>query len=365
MNRAVFQKKKGCLFCSTLVLCRIHFNTDSYSTEKGEKMQRFLEAISFLPPFEQLLQGVPRKIACQAAEIRIRSGRPIVVFTSTENYICGMRRASTEEISRCIYNFGEYSLYSHEKELSEGYFTLRGGHRASFTGTAVNKNGKRESIREFSSICLRIAREHNGIALPLYRLTAELTDMRGLLIVGPPLSAKTTVLRDYCRLLAADKKVAVIDERGEIAAVHNGIPENDVGLNSDILTGFTKVDGIEHAVRLLSPDYIICDEIGMDYREVFACSGRGIVPILSAHCRCIGDVFRNEATLGLIRSQTVNYVALMSGSPEIGRLKGVWKIENENTACVNDSDNLLFHRNNNISKKEIPRQSAYAAFVNA
>lgn len=328
-------------------------------------MQRFLEAISFLPPFEQLLQGVPRKTACEAAEIRIRSGRPIVVFTSGGSYICGMRKALTEEISRCIYNFGEYSLYSHEKELSEGFFTLRGGHRASFTGTAVNKNGKRESIREFSSICLRIAREHHGIALPLYQLTTKLADMRGLLVVGPPLSAKTTVLRDYCRLLAADNKVAVIDERGEIAAVHNGMPENDVGLNSDILTGFTKADGIEHAVRLLSPDYIICDEIGRDYREVFACSGRGVIPVLSAHCRCIGDVFRNEATLELIRSQAVNYVALMSGSPDIGRLKGVWKIENENTACINDSNNLLFHRNNNISKKEVPCQAAYTALVNA
>lgn len=328
-------------------------------------MQRYLEAISFLPPFEQLLRGVPQKTACEAAEVRIRAGRPIVIFTGNGNYICGMRKAAPDEITQCIHSFGEYSLYSHEKELSEGFFTLRGGHRASFTGTAVNKSGKRESIREFSSICLRIAREHKGISLPLFRITSELSDMKGLLIIGPPLSAKTTILRDYCRLLSAEKKVAVIDERGEIAAVHNGTPENDVGLNSDILTGFTKCDGIEHAVRLLSPDYIICDEIGQDYREVFACSGRGVIPVLSAHCRCVGDLFRNEAALGLIRSEIVNYIALVSGSPEIGKLKGVWKIENENTACINDSNNLLFYRNGNISKEESSSQPACKALVNA
>lgn len=328
-------------------------------------MQRFLEAVSFLPPFEQLLRSVPQKIAREAAEIRIRAGRPTVVFTGSGGYICGMRRALPEEIAQCIHNFGEYSLYSHEKELFEGFFTLRGGHRASFTGTAVNKNGKRESIREFSSICLRIAREHKGIAIPLYQATAELADMRGLLIVGPPLSAKTTILRDYCRLLAVKNKVAVIDERGEIAAVHNGIPENDIGLNSDVLTGFTKAEGIEHSVRLLSPNYIICDEIGQDYREAFACSGRGIIPILSAHCRCIQDVFKNEAVSGLISSKTVNYIALVSGLPNIGALKGVWKIENENIACINDDGNLLLHRNDDLQKKENTRCAVNHACVNA
>lgn len=328
-------------------------------------MQRYLEAISFLPPFEQLLRGVPSEVMYAASEIRIRAGRPIVIFNGITNHICGMRTATVEELVQCIQRFCEYSLYSHEKELSEGFFTLRGGHRASFTGTAVFKNRKRESVRDFSSICLRIAREHKGIAEPLFRITSGISDMRGLLILGPPLSAKTTLLRDYCRLLANSSKVAIIDERGEIAAVHSGIPENDIGLNSDILTGFSKADGIEHAVRLLSPDYLVCDEIGRDYRELFACSGRGITPILTAHCKSVEDIPCNEAVNGLIHEKIVNYVAFVCGSPEIGKLKGVWKTENEDSCCFNDCNNLLLRRNSNFTSEKNARYAINPARVNA
>lgn len=328
-------------------------------------MQRYLEAISFLPPFEQLLRGVPSEVMRTASEIRIRAGRPIVIFSGTVSHICGLRKATPEEIAQCVHHFGEYSLYSHEKELSEGFFSLRGGHRASFTGTAVFKNGKRESIRDYSSICLRIAREHKGIAQPLFRILSNVSDMHGLLILGPPLSAKTTLLRDYCRLLASSSKVAVIDERGEIAAVHGGVPENDIGLNSDILTGFSKADGIEHAVRLLSPDYLVCDEIGRDYRELFACSGRGITPILTAHCKSVEDIPYNEAVSGLIREKIVNYVAFVCGSPEIGRIKGVWKTEDENSSCFDDCNNLLLRGNSDFTSKKASRYAINPVRVNA
>lgn len=328
-------------------------------------MQRYLEAISFLPPFEQLLRGVPSEIMRAASEIRIRAGRPIVIHTGEENYVCGLRTASQEEIVQCIQRFSEYSLYSHEKELTEGFFTLRGGHRASFTGTAVFKNGKRESIRDFSSVCLRIAREHKGIAQPLFRITNAFADMRGLLILGPPLSAKTTILRDYSRLLACNSKVAIIDERGEIAAVHGGIPENDVGLNSDILTGFSKADGIEHAIRLLSPNYIVCDEIGRDYCELFNCSGRGIIPILTAHCKSPEEIPYNEAVSGLIHEKIVNYIVFVYGAPKIGTIKGVWKTDNEGSCRFNDNNNLLLCGNGNFEKEKNARNTINSVRVHA
>ncbi len=328
-------------------------------------MQRYLNAISFLPPFEQLLRGVPSDVMSAASEIRIRADKPLVVFTGCGSYVCGMRKATTDELFRCIQCFCDYSLYSHEKELYEGFFTLRGGHRASFAGTSVYKSGRRESIRDFSSVCLRIAREHKGVAQPLFDVTANAGDMRGLLILGPPLSAKTTLLRDYCRLIARSSKTAVIDERGEIAAVHGGVPENDIGLNSDVLTGFSKADGIEHAVRLLSPDYLVCDEIGRDYKELFACSGRGIIPVLTAHCKSAEDIPFNEAVCGLLHERVVNYVAFVCGSPDIGRIKGVWKTENEACIRFDDCNNLLLHRKRDFAAKKAARYAIEPVSVNA
>ena len=83
----------------------------------------------------------------------------------------------------------------------------------------------------------------------------------GVLVCGVPCSGKTTILRDLARQLSYKYRTALIDSRGELAAVYAGVPQNDVGL-CDILDSYSKRDGFSHAVRCLSPEIIICDEIG-------------------------------------------------------------------------------------------------------
>lgn len=60
------------------------------------------------------------------------------------------------------------------------------------------------------------------------------------------------------------RKIALVDERGEIAASVGGYPQNDVGFCTDILNGISKKEGISMAVRTLSPHLIFCDEIGRE-----------------------------------------------------------------------------------------------------
>ncbi len=304
--------------------------------------ERFEEVKRYLYMFESSLRNVPKHIASNATEIRIRVNRPVSVETPFERYICGSECVTAEKIKECMKRFCDYSVYSCERELSEGWITLKGGHRAGFAGTA-NINGKNlKTIRDFSSINVRISREHKGMADTIFRRTAFQHDFRGLLVLGPPLSAKTTFLRDYCRLLSAFRKVSVIDERSEIAAVYNGIPQNDIGINADVLDCFDKVSGIMIALRSLSPEYIVCDEIGSEVKELITCFNNGVRLILSAHCSSLYEAGRNVNITEIVNSGAISHIILLDSGRNIGKIKGLWRIDNAEDMSFCGSDNNLY-----------------------
>ncbi len=314
-----------------------------------KKTDKFNYVIKMLPPFYSPLSSVPDEIKEKALEIRVRAGRPLIIETPDERYICNSAIASTGDIYECIKYFCDYSLYSCEKELAEGVFTLKGGHRAGFTGTALVKAGEIRTIKDISSLNIRISNEHTGCSERLFSLTAFEQDFKGLLIIGPPLSAKTTFLRDYCRLLSAFRKTALIDERGEIAASFKGIPQNDIGLNCDVLTGFPKKDALLHSVKTLSPEYLFCDEVTGQYDELSDCSGLGIKLILTMHCGNVSEINENDGIKRILSSGTVNYICCLEKGRKIGKIKGLWRIENGKAAdSLSDCNNLYINRSNSL-----------------
>lgn len=310
-----------------------------------KKENSFYNAISMLPPFENLLFSVPDNISSEGTEIRIRAGKQIAVETVSGRYICGTRRVTTKEIYDCIKCFCDYSIHSCQRELSEGWITLKGGHRAGFTGTAYIKDGIIETIKEISSINVRIAREHKGISDFLYSMTANNDNFKGLIISGPPLSGKTTFLRDYCRNLGTAHKTSLIDERGEIAASYMGIPQNDVGFNTDVLNCFTKNEGTQQALRVLSPEYIVCDEVCRDTEAILKCTGNGVKTVVTVHCGNISEANNNETIKMLIDSGTVNYIAFLGNGKALGNMKGLWCLDNgKSISSCDNSNNLLRDR---------------------
>lgn len=240
-------------------------------------------------------------------EIRLRVGRPIALETVRGRFLIE-RIVSCEEIAECIKSFCNYSLHSFEKELKEGYITLKGGHRAGFCGSAITKNGKFEGVKDISSINIRVAREIKDSGDFLRTVVFE-ENFKGLLICGRPMSGKTTVLRDLCRIIGDRHKLAVIDSRGEIAAVYGGVPQNDVGMFTDVLNGYEKAEGIEIATKTLSPEYIACDEVTGCSDCIKLCLNSGVKMIFTLHCGSMKQGKNSD----IAKTGAVSHITFLNG----------------------------------------------------
>ena len=256
------------------------------------------------------------KIKSGAQEIRIRAGRPVCVTERHGQRQLGGEEVAPRQVENAFVSLCGHSVYSHLSELSEGFITVEGGHRAAFGGSAVVDGGRVSSMRDISSINLRIAREVTGCASALIE-DAFGSGVKGLLLCGPPGSGKTTLLRDVARSLSMRRmRVTVVDERGELAAGHNGRPQLDIGPCTDLLSGFPKGVGITQAVRCLSPEVIICDEIGgAEEAEAVAQSvNTGVAIIASAHAANLAGLLSRKSIRELLSTGAFGKIAFLSTS---------------------------------------------------
>lgn len=309
-----------------------------------ERDERFTSASKCIcDRIEAALDHLPVDVKKHVQEIRLRVNRPVCIFCAGGTYFLGSEGkitcrptagslvAEPQDMEESFRNLCSYSIYSHENEIRSGYITLSGGHRAGICGTAVLQSSSIGSVRNISSINLRISREILGAADELLeQLKNNLTG--GLLLAGAPSSGKTTILRDLARQLSNGmrgnmKKVAVIDERGEIAGTYLGVPQNDLGYCCDVLDGYPKADGILLAVRTLSPEIIICDEIGSE-SEVGAVEqglNTGVTLIASIHAGSVAELMRRKQALKLLRTGAFETVALLDAARGPGKIAGIYK----------------------------------------
>lgn len=287
--------------------------------------ERFNALLDYLPEnLKNALLRLNPELKASVQEIRLRAGRPLTVTMSgSQFFICRsgtymLPRADSvyvapADLSDCFLKLCKHSVYSHGNELCEGYISLTGGHRAGICGKVIARDGKIETIRDISSINLRIAKEIPHSANEILRYY----NGGGILICGGPGTGKTTLLRDLCRQLAGGslggfKKVAVIDSRGELAAVSGGIPNADVGSTADVITGVEKAKGIEMALRTLFPDVIAFDELG-DMSEVSAVTqsfNSGVTVITTAHTGKIDDLEKRPTVSALLKTGAIEWIVL-------------------------------------------------------
>lgn len=292
-------------------------------------MSALNEILNLLPEnIQNALSKILENHFEKVEEIRIRIGRPIECLTNSKIFFSN-EITSVEDSERLLSKITQFSFYMLDEQLKRGYITIAGGHRIGLAGRVVLENGEVRGLRDISSYNIRVAREKVGIANPLI---PYLFDRKWLstLIVGPPQSGKTTLIRDLARLISTGidnrnipaKKVGIVDERSEIAGCVNGIPQMSFGRRIDVLDGCPKAEGMMMLIRSMSPDVIFTDEIGRseDIRAVSEAIHAGVNLVTTAHGDNLQDILKRPTMKSIVEESGFDRIIELRRGKSVGEI---------------------------------------------
>lgn len=308
-----------------------------------EQERRMVKKMDILRYFSPRVAGILASVSDlhEWDEIRLRAGAPPVLRGRRGDEPAGKLLCTSEDIDFTFCAVCDNSVHSYEEQIREGFVTVEGGHRAGLCGTAVKRGGKIRTVKNISSINFRIARQVTGCAEGICREVFS-GGLCGVLVAGAPMSGKTTVLRDMCRYLAGRYRVALIDERSEIAAVCSGVPQNDTGIMCDVFDGYSKAEGIMTAVRTMSPQIIICDEIGgrKDIRAIRDSLSSGVCIAASVHAGTPYELTGRKNIMRLIKTGVFSYIVFLETCGRTGtvmRLNDLMSVCGKKRKCLQRS----------------------------
>ena len=242
-----------------------------------------------------------------AEEIRLRVARPVQLITSNGEILSDSAVFTAADARELLDRICAHSVYAHTEQLRNGYVTLKGGSRAGICGKPTVENGHITNIVDIYSFNLRIAREVAGCAKSVMRFLLCDGKPVSSLIAAPPGGGKTTLLRDVARCFSdGDEcppfKVAIADERGELAACVNGVPGFDIGRRTDVMDSAPKAQSISLLIRSMSPQVIVTDEIGGegDSEAIAEAVRCGVAVIASAHGSGLDQLNSRRCTRELV-----------------------------------------------------------------
>ncbi|PWI59006.1 stage III sporulation protein AA [Sulfoacidibacillus thermotolerans] len=272
-------------------------------------------------PLRTAIEGLSQQSQKSIEEIRLRALRPLEVI-GIRDYARPL--VAIEHLRHVMSAVTGSSYYAVEAQLRYGYLTLPGGHRVGIAGRAViDERDQIVTIRDIASIHIRVARQivncANHVA-PL--LLDDWGQLQSVLLVGPPLCGKTTVLRELARLIGngelhpklSVRTVSIVDERSEIAACHEGIPQFDVGQSTDVLDGCPKAQGMYMMLRSMAPQVMITDEIGSisDVKAVLDIARAGVRFIGTVHAKSLEDLRQRPALRTLLTHGAIDRFIFLS-----------------------------------------------------
>jgi len=297
------------------------------------------------PDVRGIISKLPSNIKKELEEIRLRVDKPLMINFDNEDYFVSMDGkvmdgpsgsfiVSKKNIENTLQFITNYSIYSVEEELKNGYITVEGGHRVGIVGKVLCSKNDIRSMKDFSGLNIRISKEKKGVSSSVLKyLIDNKGEFLNTLIISPPQCGKTTLLRDIIRNLSTGmpslgfkgKKIGVVDERSEIGACFQGVAQNDLGPRTDILDACPKAVGMMILIRAMSPQIIATDEIGRreDSDAIEEALLAGINLITTVHGKSIEDIIQRKVIGSLIERKIFKRIIVLSNSKGIGTIEKI------------------------------------------
>lgn len=270
-------------------------------------------------------------------EIRLRTGKPLfLVYSGGERCLKIKGRepylVTGQDLKETLEYVSGYSLYACEDEIRQGYISVQGGHRVGVAGKVILDGKHIRGMKYISCINVRLSHQVPGCADTVMPYIQDGEHLSHTLIISPPRGGKTTLLRDVIRQLSNGREdipgvtVGVVDERSELAGSWQGIPQNDLGLRTDILDACPKAEGMQMLVRAMSPDVVAVDELGReeDFRAVESVIHCGCCLIATAHGNSLEDVLRQPFFQKLKEMEIFEKYIVLGGRNQVGAIKGIY-----------------------------------------
>lgn len=247
----------------------------------------------------------------QVEELRLRSGQKASFVTDMGEFFLDTPQISPEDLEEILSRACDFSIHAVQEQIARGFLTMTGGHRLGLCGTAVMEGDRILTLRNLSSLSLRFARAFPGISTKLLPGLWDKEGFSNTLILSPAGAGKSTLLRDIIRGITCGEgieplRVALVDERGEIAGMRQGMPGFDLGCGCDVLEGCPKALGLIALLRSMNPQILAVDEITapQDVEAMTQVSGCGVKLLATAHGSSKNDLLQRP-TYRLLFQQNI------------------------------------------------------------